>query len=287
MAALPAVLAAALVGVTGAQRAMAAPLAGQGCILGLICIPSSPTPTPTPTTTPTTTPTPTPSSSQPSASPTAGAPTPSPPLSLPLPLPSSGTPLSGLASRAPVIAGLGSAIGSLTASPSPTQKNAADPPGLVASDPTAVLTAGTANITGFHYVGNVNVPTAAGTQQMMEFTADSIDLSGTVTVTITQDGSTATTVSATQDFSDGVTLYATKLSGSLQAASGLPGVPLTFAPSTIGVSLLNLPNVGELQLANLVTGAIPLTLTGVTTDQLLISSGTQVTTQLSMRALLG
>ena len=48
--------------------------------------------------------------------------------------------------------------------------------GLVASDATAVLTAGTANITGFHYVGNVNVPTAAGSQQMMEFTADSIDL---------------------------------------------------------------------------------------------------------------
>jgi hypothetical protein len=145
-----------------------------------------------------------------------------------------------------------------------------------------VLTAGTANITGFHYAGNVNVPTAAGTQQMMEFTADSIDLSGTVTVTVIQNGVTVTTVSATQDFSDGVTLYATQLSGSLQAVSGLPGVPLTLTPSTIGVSLLKLPNIGELQLANLATGAIPLTLTGVTTDQLLISGGTQVTTQLSM-----
>jgi hypothetical protein len=280
IAALPVVLAVALVGVTGGQRAMAAPLAGQGCILGIICIPSSPSPTPTPT--PTSTPTPTPSSSQPAASPTAGAPTPSPALSLPLPLPSTGAPLSGLASSAPVIAGLGSAIGSATAMPSATQKNAADPRGLVASDATAVLTAGTANITGFHYVGNVNVPTAAGTQQMMEFTADSIDLSGTVTVTVTQDGSTVTTVSATQDFSDGVTLYATQLSGSLQAVSGVPGVPLTFTPSTVGVSLLKLPNIGELQLANLATGAIPLTMTGVTTDQLLISGGTQVTTQLSM-----
>ena len=162
------------------------------------------------------------------------------------------------------------------------QKRAAATPGLVAAGATAVLTAGTANITGFHYVGNVNVPTAGGTQQMMEFTADSIDLSGNVTVTVTQDGTTVTTVSATQDFSDGVTLYATQLSGSLQAAPGLPGVPLTFTPSTIGVSLLKLPNAGLLQLANLVTGAIPLTMTGVTTDQLLISSGTQVTTQLSM-----
>jgi hypothetical protein len=272
IAALPAFLAAALVGVTGAQRAMAAPLAGQGCILGFICIPSSPSPTP--------------SSSQPSASGAAASPTPSPglslPLPLPLPLPSPGTPLSGLTSSVPAIAGLGSGSGSSTATRSATQKNAADPRGLVASDATAVLTAGTANITGFHYVGNVNVPTAAGSQHMMEFTADSIDLSGTVTVTVTQNGVTVTTVSATQDFSDGVTLYATKLSGSLQAVSGLPGVPLSFTPSTIGVSVLKLPNIGELQLANLVTGAIPLTLTGVTTDQLLISGGTQVTTQLSM-----
>ena len=266
IAALPALLAAALVGVTGAQRAMAAPLAGQGCILGIICIPSSPSPTPS------------------SAGGAAASPTPSPGLSLPvpLPLPSLGTPLSGLTSSVPAIAGLGSGSGSRTATPSATQKNAADPRGLVASDATAVLTAGTANITGFHYVGNVNVPTAAGSQHMMEFTADSIDLSGTVTVTVTQNGVTVTTVSATQDFSDGVTLYATKLSGSLQAVSGLPGVPLSFTPSTIGVSVLKLPNIGELQLANLVTGAIPLTLTGVTTDQLVISGGTQVTTQLSM-----
>jgi hypothetical protein len=162
------------------------------------------------------------------------------------------------------------------------QKRAAATPGLVAASATAVLTAGTANITGFHYVGNVSVPVAGGTQTMMKFTADSIDLSGNVTVTVTQDGTTVTTVSASQDFSDGVTLYATQLSGSLQAAPGLPGVPLTFAPSTIGVSLVKVPNAGLLQLANLVSGAIPLTMTDVTTDQLLISGGTQVTTQLSM-----
>ena len=121
------------------------------------------------------------------------------------------------------------------------------------------------------------VPLAGGgSQEMMKFTADSIDLSGDVTVTVTQDGNTVTTVSASQDFSDGVTLYATRLSGSLL------GIPVTFTPSTISASLLTLPNAGLLQLANLVTGAIPLTLTGVTTDQLLISGGTQVTTQLSM-----
>jgi hypothetical protein len=272
VAALPVVLAAALVGLTGAQYAMAAPLAGQGCILGIVCLPSpsSPTPTPGPS----------------SASPTAGAPSTSPSPSSPgQPTASSGS--SAPASAAPSADAGPSSSGSGSPSPSPTatkaaQKHAAATPGLVAAAATSVLTAGTANIAGFHYVGNVDMPIAGGTQTMMKFTADSIDLSGNVTVTVTQDGSTVTTVSATQDFSDGVTLYATQLSGSLQAVAGLPGVPLTFTPSTIGVSLLKLPNAGLLQLANLVTGAIPLTLTGVTTDQLLISSGTQVTTQLSM-----
>jgi hypothetical protein len=270
VAALPVALAAALVGLTGAQHAMAAPLAGQGCILGIVCLPSSPSPTPTP--------------SLSSASPTAGAPSSSPSPSSP------GQPTASSGSSAPASAAPSADAGpSSPGSPSPSgtatkaaQKHAAATPGLVAAAATAVLTAGTANIAGFHYVGNVDMPIAGGTQTMMKFTADSIDLSGNVTVTVTQDGSTVTTVSATQDFSDGVTLYATQLSGSLQAVSGLPGVPLAFTPSTIGVSLLKLPNAGLLQLANLVTGAIPLTLTGVTTDQLLISSGTQVTTQLSM-----
>jgi hypothetical protein len=145
---------------------------------------------------------------------------------------------------------------------------AADPGGLAAAAATSVLTAGSANITDFHYVGNVSMPIAGGTESMMKFTADSIDLSGNVTVTVTQDGTTVTTVSATQDFSDGVTLYATKLSGSLL------GVPLTFTPSTVSAVLLTV--------ANVATGLVPITMTGVTTDQLLISGGTQVTTQLSM-----
>jgi hypothetical protein len=121
------------------------------------------------------------------------------------------------------------------------------------------------------------MPIAGGTEKMMEFTADSIDLTGNVTVTVTQDETTVTTVTASQDFTGGVTLYATQLSGSLA------GIPLTLTPTTITVAnLLKLPNAGELQLVNLFTGAIPLTMTGVTTDQFLISGGTQVTTQLSM-----
>jgi hypothetical protein len=140
-----------------------------------------------------------------------------------------------------------------------------------------VLTAGSADITGFHYVGNVDLPISGGTEQVMEFTADSIDLTGNVTVTVTQDGETVTTVTTSQDFTGGVTLYAAQLSGALA------GIPLTLTPSTITVAnLLKLPNAGELQLLNLFTGAIPLTMTGVTTDQFLLSSSSQVTTQLSM-----
>ena len=259
VATLSVVAAVALVGVTGARQAMAAPQTGQGCILGIICLPSgSPSPTPGPS--------------------SAGTPAPSPSLGLPL-LGSSASP----SSSSTASAGASSGTASPTASPSATPKNAAGTPGLVASDASAVLTAGTANITGFHYVGNVDVATAAGAQKMMKFTADSVDLSGTVTVTVIQNGVTVTTVSSTQDFGDGVTLYATELSGTLVPVQGLPGAPLDLTPSTITVAnLLKLPNAGELQLANLVTGAIPLTLTGVTTDQLLISGGTQVTTQLSM-----
>lgn len=260
VAALPVVLAAALVGVTGARHgAAAAPLADQGCILGLICLPGgSPSPTPTP--------------SPSSASPTAGAPSASPnPTSPGQPTASPGT--SGPASAPPSADAGPSPSGSGSPSPSGTatkapQKHASVSSGLVAASSTAVLTAGSATLTGFKYQGNVDVPTAGGTQSMMKFTADSISLSGTVTVTVTENGSTVTTVSATQDFSDGVTLYATKLSGSLL------GVPLTFTPSTVSAVLLSV--------ASVATGLVPITMTGVTTDQLLISGGTQVTTQLSM-----
>lgn len=275
---LPVLLSLAVIGVAGAQRAMAAPLAGQGCVL-FICLPDPATPSPSPSSA-------SPSSAAPSpGTPSPGAAQPLPVPSLPVPVP--GLPLPALPSAVPTAALPGGIIPSPgganpAASASAAPKNAAAPR-LVAAGATATLTAGTANITGFHYVGNAAVPTASGTQTMMEFTADSIDLTGNVTVTVTQDGSTVTTVSTSQDFSNGVTLYATQLSGSLQAAAGLPGVPLTLSPSTItAANLLKLPNAGELQLANLVTGAIPLTMTNVVTDQLLISGGTQVTTQLSM-----
>jgi hypothetical protein len=292
--ALPVVLAAALVGSTGAlHRAVAAPVAAQDCILGIICLPSSsPSATPTPSSaSPTASPTPTVASPTASPAPSASAttqPAAAPTTSSSAPAASPSVSPSGSASPSPTGSPSPSPTGtsspspsaSGSASPSPTataQKSAADPAGTVAAAATSVLTAGSADITDFHYVGNVDMPIAGGSEQMMEFTADSIDLTGNVTVTVTQDETTVTTVTASQDFSGGVTLYATQLSGALL------GIPLTLTPATITVAnLLKLPNAGELQLANLITGAIPLTMTGVTTDQFLISGGTQVTTQLSM-----
>src|SRR5437660_759710 len=57
----------------------------------------------------------------------------------------------------------------------------------------------------------------------------------------------------------GVTMYATKLSGSLL------GVPVTFTPSNASAVLLDI--------ANLVTGVVPLTMTNVTADQTVILAG--------------
>jgi hypothetical protein len=95
-----------------------------------------------------------------------------------------------------------------------------------------------------------------------------MDLSGNVTLTVNQNGQTVTTAAATQDFSGGVTLYAAKLSGTLL------GIPLTFTPSTISGVLLTI--------SNYLTDLVPITMTGVTTDQLMVSGGTLVATGLSI-----
>jgi hypothetical protein len=110
----------------------------------------------------------------------------------------------------------------------------------------------TATMTGFNYAGNVNMPlSGGGTVLMMEFTADSMAMSGATTA-ITEDGVTGTENDAAFSAS-GVTLYATQLSGSIL------GVPVTFTPSTASAILLSL--------TNLVTGVVPITMTGVTVDQ--------------------
>ena len=137
------------------------------------------------------------------------------------------------------------------------------------------MAVGSATMTGFTYKGNVSLPLAGGgTVQLMEFTVGSMSMSNAVT-TISENGQTGTETDA--EFSaNGVTMYATQLSGTLVNAAGLtvPGIPLSFTPSTLTVAnLLKLPNIGELQLADLITSSTTLTLTNVTADQTVILAG--------------
>jgi hypothetical protein len=121
------------------------------------------------------------------------------------------------------------------------------------------LETATAQIRGFAYHGVAHVPTAGGgTVAMMKFTMDSLMLTGTPTMTITQNGLTSATTASSMTFSGHVVLYATRLSGDLL------GVPVTITPSS-PLSLI-------LKLANPVTPSVPLKLTNVTTDQPYIST---------------
>ena len=120
------------------------------------------------------------------------------------------------------------------------------------------MTVGSATMTGFTYKGNVSLPAAGGgTVKMMEFTVDSMTMTHAVTQ-ITEDGQTGTETDASFSAS-GVTMYATRLSGSIL------GVPVTFTPSTTSAVLLSV--------ANLATGLVPITMTGVTADQTVILAG--------------
>ena len=133
-----------------------------------------------------------------------------------------------------------------------------------------MLTAGSVTLTDFQYQGNVSVPVSGGTsEEMMEFTASSADLSGDVTVSVTQGGLTTDTSSPTLGFSDGMTLYATKLCGNLFGV-----LPICFTPSTVSAVLLSI--------ANVATAAAPITMTDVTTDQPLTSAGTLQTGSLTV-----
>lgn len=263
--ALPVVLAAGMLSLSGAyQSAAAAPRPDSNCILGIICVPGgSSTPTPSPST-----PTPSPSSLAPTPSPASAGPSPTAsPSSDSGPDPSTGPePSTGptsapgsAASTSPSASGTASA-GNTAGKKNAAVKHAAVTAGLVASAAGSVLTAGSATMTGFTYQGNVDMPAGGGgTVTMMKFTADSIALAGGVTESVTQGGITTVTSSPTLAFSGSVTLYATRLSGSLG------GIPLTFTPSTISGVLLSV--------ANLLTSAVPITLTAVTTDQPLVSAG--------------
>jgi len=238
-------LVAGLIGFTGGLASAATqatrPTPSQTCILVIFCFPSSPSPSPSPSASP----------------PAAVAPSPSASPSLPTPavgLP--GLPGTSAAAAAPSASGT-----SASGSPSPsatTPRDATAAPGLVVSDATWTMTVDSATMTGFTYKGNVSLPLAGGgTVQMMEFTVDSMTMTHAVTQ-ITEDGQTGTETDASFSAS-GVTMYATRLSGSIL------GVPVTFTPSTTSAVLLSV--------ANLATGLVPITMTGVTADQTVILAG--------------
>lgn len=289
VATMPALLVAGMLG-TSAHASV--PQAGSGCIPGIICPsgPSSPSPSPSSPHPSPSTQAPAPALSQacpsvsPSPTPTPGptlTPGPSPSCS-PTPTPGGGPSTS--ASPSPGATGSHSGSGSggngggSTANGgkpgTKTAKNAAAPkqltnPGLTAPSATSVLDAGSATLTNFAFNGIVNMPVAGGgTQQMMEFTASSATLAGGVTVTVTQGGQNTVTTSPTLGFSSGMTLYATKLCGKLA------GIPLCLTPSTVSAVLLSI--------ANLLTGAMPITLTNVTTNQPLALAGDLQTGSLSI-----
>ena len=263
VAAMPAVLVAGMLGTSGVAKAASAQPDGN-CILGIICLPSA-------------SPTPTPSSSAPSPTPTA----PSSPSASASPSPTPSIGQSGTAGPSPRPTPAASA----SASPSPSGtstsgaggkgkkvavKEAAAPSAITASAADSVLTAGSVTLTDFQYKGNVSMPVSGGgTEEMMEFTASSADLSGDVTVSVTQGGLSTDTSSPTLGFSDGMTLYATKLCGNL-----LGVVPVCFTPSTVSAVLLSV--------ANVVTAAAPITMTDVTTDQPLTTAGSLQTGSLTI-----
>jgi len=71
----------------------------------------------------------------------------------------------------------------------------------------------------------VNVPTASGSVQMLEFSATSIDLSG-VQLAVSEGGVTMMTSASMLHYDGNVVLYATGLSGNLL------GTQITITPST-------------------------------------------------------
>jgi hypothetical protein len=150
------------------------------------------------------------------------------------------------------------------------EKHAAAPSAVTASCADSVLTAGSVTLTDFQYQGNVSMPVCGGgAEEMMEFTASSADLSGDVTVSVTQGGLTTDTSSPSLGFSDGMTLYATKLCGNLFGV-----LPICFTPSTVSAVLLSI--------ANKLTAAVPVTMTDVTTDQPVTTAGSLQTGSLTI-----
>jgi len=271
VAALPALLVAGMLGTGGVAKAASTPQSGGTCILGIICLPSaspSPSSTPTPSASASS---PTPSSSSAPSAPASPSPTPSAGQSgtaAPSATPTPST--SASASPSPSGTSTGAAGSAGAKAKKAAQKDAAAPSAVTAAAASSVLTAGSVTLTDFQYQGNVSMPASGGTtEEMMEFTASSADLSGDVTVSVTEGGLTTDTSSPTLGFSGGMTLYATKLCGNLFGV-----LPVCFTPSTVTAVLLSI--------ANKLTAAVPVTMTDVTTDQPLTTAGALTTGSLTI-----
>jgi hypothetical protein len=191
------------------------------------------------------------------------------PLPLPLPTPSpscsspvaaSPAPMPGATQAPGSSASLGSSAAprpSSSPSPSSAPSNGTAPPFAISTSRSS-LTASSALITGFAYDGPVSVRTATGTEQMMQFSASSFDLSG-VQLTVSQASATITTTAAALRLTGHVVLYATELSGDLVLAG--VAVPVTLTPnSPVSAVLQFLGDVGASQ-------GVPLQMKNVTTMQ--------------------
>jgi hypothetical protein len=104
----------------------------------------------------------------------------------------------------------------------------------------------------------VTVQTTTGSEQMMQFSASALDLTG-VQLAVGQGDGTMTTTADSLDLTGHVVLYATELSGDLF------GIPLTITPSTPIADLLQL--LGQAGLSQTLTQVVPLQMTNVTTLQ--------------------
>lgn len=127
--------------------------------------------------------------------------------------------------------------------------------GLAAPSATAVLTAKSSSLTKLDFVGVATLPVGGGgSEKALELTASSADLS-TVTISVTQDGSTVNTKTASLGFPQGMTLYTTKLCGQVEGVA--PNI--CFTPDTASQIAL--------KLASALGRVTPITMTNVTADQ--------------------
>jgi hypothetical protein len=235
--------------VTGSMRPAAPtrPAARAGCIIPIPIICPSPSPSPTASATP---------------GPTTGPPASPGPIPIPAPAPTGAGPT---VTEPPGSAASGPArpTGSPSASTSARARVAAAP-AQMASAAQSSLSADSAFLYGLSYDGRAQVATANGTVTMMKFTLSSLTLSGHITLTVSQGGTTAVTQSSSMQFGGPVVLYATKLSGNLL---GIAAVTLT--PDSPVATILQ----AVARITQALTQTVPVPMTNVVTDQPYTTAG--------------